>query len=246
MLCAQDTDLGEISLRRRLEPVTGRCIYEAKLGEEFLMSSLFTAAEEAMADLALDRLDPAPEGSRSVLVGGLGLGYTAVAALRHPAVGSLTVIEALSPVVEWHERRLLPCSDELLDDTRTQVVHADFFATVAAGTVAAHSTFASSDAGEQDGNGYDAVLVDIDHAPDHLLHERHQGFYSVEGLRLVRELVRPGGVFALWSDRAPHPQFTARLGEVFGVVDAEVVTFANPLTRSESANTVYLAAAGQR
>ena len=238
MLSTHDTDLGELSLRRRVEPVTGRCVYEVKLGEEFLMSSLFTAAEEAMADLALQRLDPAPAGSRSVLVGGLGLGYTAVAALRHPVVGSLTVVEALQPVIEWHEQRLLPCSATLLQDARTDLVHADFFAAVASGPEDAHAAFATKDT-----RGYDAVLLDIDHAPDQVLHPRHEGFYSIEGLRSMRDLLRADGVFALWSDRPPDPAFTTRLREVFIDVHPEIVTFANPLTRSEAANTVYLARA---
>ena len=44
----QQTPLGDISLRRRSEPmVGGQIVYEVKLGDEFLMSSLFTAAEIA-------------------------------------------------------------------------------------------------------------------------------------------------------------------------------------------------------
>jgi len=236
VLSAQDTDLGEISLRRRIEPVTGRCVYEAKLDDEFLMSSLFTAAEEAMADLALSRLEAADVLPRSVLVGGLGLGYTAVAALQHTSVESLTVIEKLQPVIDWHIERLLPCAAPLLDDPRTRVVPADFFAAVAAGPASAAVTFGAGPTGQ-----FDAVLLDIDHAPDHVLAGSHKGFYTSTGLRQLRGLLRPGGVFALWSDREPDQQFAERLAEVFIGVEAEVVSFANPLTRSVSANTVYLA-----
>ena len=77
----RQTPMGEISLRRRLEPTLQIDIYEAKLDDDFLMSSLFTVAEIALADVSLagiagDELD--------VVVGGLGLGYTAAAVLRDP------------------------------------------------------------------------------------------------------------------------------------------------------------------
>lgn len=192
------------------------------------MSSLFTEAEVALADLAIAALAEAtaePAQDVSVMVGGLGLGYTAVAALRHPVVASVTVIEALHPVIDWHREHLLPTSGELVGDERTRLVCADFFAMVAAGADTA----------------YDAVLLDIDHAPDFVLHESHQGFYSEGGLSKMREFVAPGGVFGLWSDNPPDAAFADRLRAVFAVVDTEVVTFANPLTRSTSANTVYLA-----
>lgn len=192
------------------------------------MSSLFTDAEVALADLAIGQLNGAetePPKELSVMVGGLGLGYTAVAALRHPTVGSVTVIEALDPVIEWHRRHLLPISQELVEDHRTQLVCADFFAMVAAGADSA----------------YDAVLLDIDHAPDFVLHESHHGFYTEEGLRRMREFIAPGGVFGLWSDNPPEAPFADRLRAVFAAVDIEVVSFTNPLTRGTSANTVYLA-----
>ncbi|MCE0487799.1 spermine/spermidine synthase domain-containing protein [Ornithinimicrobium sediminis] len=221
------TRMGEVSLRRRLEPVTRRQVYEVKLGEEFLMSSLFTAAEEAMADLALDWLS---RSGATVLVGGLGLGYTAVAALRHEGVARVDVVETLEPVVDWHRERLLPCSDELLEDARTSLVLADFFA-VAAGTQEAPGLRPP----------YDCVLLDIDHAPDFVLDESHQGFYSPAGLTRLLDLLAPGGVFALWSDRPPDHTFTGVLDSVFDRARAEVVRFANPLTGGTSANTVYLA-----
>jgi len=239
------TRLGELCLRRRLEPITATQVYEVKLGEEFLMSSLFTVAEEALADLGLAALASrdAERGSEqpserafcgwSVLVGGLGLGYTGVAALRDDRVGTLTVVEALEPVIEWHQQRLLPVSETLINDARTSVVLADFFATIAAGP---------SESGPL-APPYDAVLLDIDHAPDFVLHESHQGFYSVAGLQRMREFVKPAGVFALWSDNAPDEAFTEHLASVFTDAAAHVVSFANPLIEGTSANTVYVALA---
>lgn len=231
------TRLGELCLRRRWEPITATQVYEVKLGEEFLMSSLFTVAEEALADLGLAafaaRGDKASSAGWAVMVGGLGLGYTAVAALRDERVGTVTVVEALEPVVEWHAQRLLPVSETLMEDPRTTVVLADFFATVAAGP---------SEAGPL-ATAYDVVLLDIDHAPDFVLHESHQGFYSRPGLQRMREFLAPGGAFALWSDNAPDNVFIEHLSSVFSDVQAHVVSFANPLIDGTSSNTVYTALA---
>ncbi|MDP4689153.1 MAG: hypothetical protein NWS32_00155, partial [Candidatus Nanopelagicales bacterium] len=73
-----DTPMGELTLRRRRDPVVDVDVFEVKLGEDFLMSSLFTVAEIALSRLALAQLDDEP---LDVVVGGLGLGYTATAAL---------------------------------------------------------------------------------------------------------------------------------------------------------------------
>ena len=123
----QPTRMGDLTLRRRTEPTTGELVYEVKLGDEYLMSSLFTVAEEELATLGLAATARA---DLDVLVGGLGLGYTAVAALRDERVRSLTVIDALPAVIDWHERELLPVSSELVHDARTTLVHDDFFAVV--------------------------------------------------------------------------------------------------------------------
>ena len=102
----RETPMGAISLRRRREPQLGVDVFEAKLDDDFLMSSLFVVAEVELARLGLAAL---PGERLDVLVGGLGLGYTAVTALEDPRVGSLVVLEALPEVVGWHERGLLPC-----------------------------------------------------------------------------------------------------------------------------------------
>ena len=113
----QPTEMGEISLRRRLEPSLKVDVFEVKLGEEFLMSSLFPVAEIELARLGL----AACGGPQlDVVVGGLGLGYTAVAALEDPRVRSLAVVEALEPVISWHERGLLPDAAGLADDPRSE------------------------------------------------------------------------------------------------------------------------------
>ena len=226
----QATPLGEISLRRRLEPVLQVDVWEVKLGEEFLMSSLFTASEEAVATLGLgavvgDDLD--------VVVGGLGLGYTAATALDDVRVGRLQVIEALPQVIGWHRDGLVPIGSRLATDERCVLRHADFFALVEEGI---------EPAGDRE-RRFDAILVDIDHTPTHHLHESNARFYGPAGFGRVRDQLRPGGVFALWSDDPPDAAFEALLGETFAGVVAHVVSFPNHYTGGESACTVYVAIA---
>ncbi|MFB3079138.1 MAG: hypothetical protein ACE1Y4_14160, partial [Lysobacterales bacterium] len=117
----QQTPLGDISLRRRSEPrLGGKTLYEVRLGEEFLMSSLFTEAEVQLARLGLAELEG---GELDIVVGGLGLGYTAVAVLENPSVRSLAVIEVMAPVIDWHRRGLVPLGSRLVSDARCSLVH---------------------------------------------------------------------------------------------------------------------------
>lgn len=226
-----DTPLGELSLRRRLDPVLKVDVYEVKLGDEFLMSSLFTVAEAELARLGMARLR---DDELDVAVGGLGLGYTARAVLADPRVCSLVVVEALEPVITWHRRGLLPFAADLVADSRTRIVHGDFFA-LCAGSDGLDP--------EQPGRRFHAVLVDIDHSPRHLLHPGNAGFYAAEGLRRLAAHLHPGGVFALWSNEPPDADFQRVLEGVFADAVAHVVTFRNPLQGRDAANTVYVATA---
>ncbi len=225
----RETPLGLLTLRRRRDPLLGVDLYEVKLGDEFLMSSLFTAAEAELARLGLAN---AAGDALDVVVGGLGLGYTARTVLDDSRVRALTVVEALPEVIEWHRRGLLPEAERLTTDPRARLVQGDFFALVAGG--------AGFDAGLH-GRRFDAVLVDIDHSPRHVLHPSHAGFYAAAGLQRLAALLRPGGVFALWSDDPPDADFRAALATVFPTHVAHVVEFDNPYTGGTSANTVYVA-----
>ena len=227
------TPMGEIALRRRRDPVLARDVLEVRLGEEYLMSSAFTTAEIALADLGLGMLGH--QGPLDVVVGGLGLGYTGVAALTDPRVRSVLVVEALAEVIAWHRQGLIADSAPLGSDPRARLVHGDFFALTAAP--------AGYDP-EQPGRRFDAVLLDIDHSPRHLLSPAHQGFYCPEGIRGLADHLHPGGVFALWSDDAPDEDLMTTLRTTLDEVAATVVAFPNPYTGGESSNTVYTARRG--
>ena len=224
------TPMGPLTLRRRRDLRLDVDVFEIKLGDESLMSSLFTASEIALARLGLGELDG--EGPFDVVVGGLGLGYTAQAVLEDPKVRSLIVVDALKPVIEWHESGVLPMGRALAGDPRCHLLHGDFFA------------LSGSDAGfdpERPGRTFDAILVDIDHSPEALLDAGSESFYRPEGLRRLATHLRPGGVFGLWSNDRPDEAFTVRLVGVFTQARAEPVTFHNPLQDKPFTQTVYLA-----
>ena len=223
------TPIGALSLRRRRELSLVVEVYEIKLGEDYLMSSLFTESEVALARLGLSGLSGS---GLDVVVGGLGLGYTARAVLEHDAVRSLIVVEMLDAVIDWHEQALLPLGPDLTGDTRCRFVHGDFFALAASG--------AGFDPAKPE-RLFDAILLDIDHSPNALLDERGTSFYRPEGLRQVARHLRPGGVFALWSNDRPDRAFTERLAGVFAEARAEPVTFDNPLQDRPFTQTVYVA-----
>ena len=224
-----NTPWGEISLRQRWDSITQRDVYEVKLGDEFLMSSQFTHGEEELSRIglaAVTRAEPL-----TVMVGGLGLGYTALAALEDDRVAELTVIEALPAVISWHERDLLPDTRGMAADPRVRLVNDDFFDVVRSGRA---------------DRTYDAMLVDIDHAPDWLLRDDHGDLYTVEGFARVGAMLTDEGVFALWSDEPPEPEVIRRLGEAFEHADAHVTPFPNPITGGTSTNSVYLAVRPRR
>jgi spermidine synthase len=228
------TPMGDLILRRRKIPVLDDLeVLEVKLGDYFLMSSLFHEVEEALADRGLAAVTAAPGDPLHVVVGGLGLGYTAAAALKDPRLAELLVVDIMPAVIEWHQKGLVPLGPVLTSDPRCRLIEADFFALAADPARGFDPT--------QPGRRFHAILLDIDHSPDNLLHERHADFYSVAGLTKLAEHLLPGGVFALWSDDPPEPTFLRHLTEVFDHPEAHIVKFHNPILESDSESTVYVA-----
>jgi hypothetical protein len=83
--------------------------------------------------------------------------------------------------------------------------------------------------------------VDIDHTPQHVLHPSHAAFYGPEGQRRLADRLKPGGVYALWSDDPPDAGYVSVVEQVFASCAAHIITFPNPLTGGEATNTVYVA-----
>jgi len=231
----RQTPLGDLMLRRRRAPEIDEDIYEVKLGDAFLMTSLFHEAERQLARRGLAQSDHA---ELDIVVGGLGLGYTAAAALEDPRVTRVLVVEFLAAVIEWHERGLVPLGPELTADPRCRFLHADFFE-----RVCDRSGFDPDNPARR----FDAILLDIDHTPTHLLDQSSAPFYTESGLHGLRHHLKPGGIFAMWADGNPDPAFTQHLGRVFASAEAHTIRFNNPMafddreTGGESTGAVYVA-----
>jgi len=145
-------------------------------------------------------------------------------------VSRLLVIDIFQAVIDWHHDGLVPMGNVLTADKRCELRQGDFFGLARMGF----------DAGAPE-RKFDAVLLDIDHSPEHFLDRSNESLYTSEGLSSIRRQLNPGGCFALWSDDPASDDFTQRLGDVFGAATAYNVEFPNPYTNSISVNSVYVA-----
>jgi spermidine synthase len=166
--------------------------------------------------------------------GGLGLGCTAAAALTFKQLKRLVVVEALAPVIEWHRRGLVPNGKTLTLDGRCVYHQADFF------TLVRGKGFDP----QVNGVRFDAILLDIDHTPEHWLHRTHGELYSEAGMHRLKSFLKPRGVFALWSNDPPEDAFVNRLASVFSRATGHAVQFDNPLQQAQAINGVYVARCG--
>jgi spermidine synthase len=228
--CRQ-TPIGELILRRRRLRADGEDIWEIKLNDGYLMSSQFVEGEIALADLGLAM---AGGEALDVVIGGLGLGYTAKAALADPRVAALTVVELIPEVIEWHRSRLLPLGEAVAGDPRCRLLQGDFFALAAAP--------GGFDPGSPE-RLHDAILIDIDHSTTHLIDDASAGFYGAEAIAALARKLRPGGIFALWSTDAEDPAFVRAMEQVLAEVRVERVEFATPYRETPAFNLIYLARA---
>ena len=217
-----ETPLGVLCLRRReLVSIPGTVITEVTLNQEFLMSSYHTESENALATSALDW----HEGARlDVLVGGLGLGYTARAALADQRVKTVDVVELLPEVISWIPRELTPLARELHDEVRFHVREDDIFRHLS---------------GPPE-TRYDLVLIDVDHSPDELLDERNRAFYTEQGLASAREHLADDGILGVWSC-AENEAFVRALDRLFSEVKLETVEWRNELIEEDQRDDIFLA-----
>ena len=180
-----DSAAGEVVLRTRGE------VTELVVGGVFVMDTVDVSTEVELARVALSR----HSHPGRVLVGGLGLGFTAAAVLADRRVREVRVAEIAAPLAEWAERGLLPAPG--LGDERLTVQVADV------GTVLAATP------GE-----WDVVLLDVDNGPGFLVRPENADLYAVAGLRSAAAALAPGGVLAIWSShRAPDLLATLRTSQ---------------------------------
>lgn len=189
---------GEVVLRRR----RGDLGLELRVNGVFVMDSRQTVTEEALAEAALAR-HPAPS---TVLVGGLGLGYTLRSVLGDHRVRRVTVVEVEEAVVGWLRDGTVPQGPELLADHRLRVVVADVRLALAEAMPAS----------------YDLVLLDVDNGPGFLVYDDNRAVYGTELMCSVRQALRPGGLVVVWSaDEAPALDEVLRA--VFGSATAQAI-----------------------
>ncbi len=187
ILARAETGLGTVALRRR-----GRHL-ELVVGGAFAMDTVDTTTEVELARQALR----AAADPRRVLVGGLGLGFTARAVLADERVERLDVVEICQPLLDWArgglDPALVPELAGLEDDPRCRLWAGDMVEVLTGPRTA----------GEPAGP-WDLVLLDVDNGPGFLIREANASLYAAAGLRHAAYRLTPGGTLAIWSShRAP-------------------------------------------
>ncbi len=210
ILSYEPTPLGMLCLRRReLLSRPGIIVTEVTLNHEYLMSSYNTDSECALAREALAMVRGR---DLKVLVGGLGLGYTAAEVLKSDRVAHVEVIEFLPQVIDWLEQGLIPLASVLKNDPRFAVSEGDVYKHLL----------------EPVQKQFDVILIDVDHSPDDNLDQANNLFYGEEGLVCCRKHVAHNGVLGVWSYAESSP-FARALKSVFEEVRIKQVPFVNTL-----------------
>ncbi|MEV7928889.1 MULTISPECIES: spermidine synthase [unclassified Kitasatospora] len=203
----RDGPFGEVVLRRRgrhFEIIANGC---------FLMDTADGRSERLLIQAALDELDrTGAPAEPSVLIGGLGVGFSLAYAAAEPRWGRIAIVERESAVIDWHRSGPLGAfSGGALEDQRVQVLHTDLLEYLAAA----------------DGERYDALCLDIDNGPDWTVTDSNAGLYGADGLAVLWHRLHPGGVLAVWSAQ-PSADFEEAL-RAAGFSD--VVTHEIPVSR---------------
>ena len=208
-----ETERGEVVLRRRTSQLGSDAI-ELRVNGIFVMDTVETASEIELAAAALELVsDP-----RDVVVGGLGLGFTAQRVLADPRVERVMVVEIEESLVEWMRNGTIPHGPALLADQRIRIVNADLLMAIAE----ARST-------------YDLILLDVDNGPGYLVHFDNARVYEQSFLRRCGDLLNPGGVLVIWS-AAAAPELLSAMRGVFATVEER----ANDVLLQARPETYYL------
>jgi spermidine synthase len=215
-----ESERGELVLRERREN-GAPSVLELRVNGLFVMDTVETTTEQALADAALDLV----EEPRDVLVGGLGLGFTMHRVLADTRVERCSVVELEPALVEWMRDGTVPHGPAMLADERANPVVADIAAAV----------------GEAPEASYDLVLLDVDNGPRNLVHQHNADLYEPPFLAEVRRMLRPGGAVAIWS-ADPSPELEATLEQVFG--NSETTGFDVTLQDRDEKYWLHVARAG--
>ena len=191
------SERGEVVLSRRIDPDAPDGtpeVLELRVNGVFVMDSLETTSETALAGAALAQV----ETPRTVLVGGLGLGFTAHEVLSDHRVEHVVVAEIEDALVGWFRNGTIPHGAAFLADRRVTVAAADVQQLVE----------------EAAPGSFDLVLLDVDNGPDFLVYDTNAAIYESTFLERVRVALRPGGALAVWSS-TESPRLIGTMSSVF-------------------------------
>jgi spermidine synthase len=218
-LARAESSRGEVVLReRRDSDESAAPVIELRVNGVFVMDTVETTTERALATAALAQV-PEP---RQVLVGGLGLGFTAHEVLMDPRVERVAVVEVEEELVRWMRDGTVPHGPQFLADERLTVVTADIRVAIDEATP----------------GSYDLALLDVDNGPGYLVHQDNAEVYAVPFLTRLHDTLRPGGAVVVWSS-AESAELQAALSDVFG--EAAALPFEVRLQGREERYWLYLA-----
>jgi spermidine synthase len=144
----------------------------------FLMDTRGGRSERVLVRAGLeDRPHPA-----RLLIGGLGVGFTLVAALNDSRVRAVSVVEVEPSLIRWHETYLAKFTGGALDDPRVVVVVDDLPAYL-----------------RRTSKVFDVICLDIDNGPDWTVTADNAWLYTAEGTRILAHRLAPSGGLAVWS-----------------------------------------------
>lgn len=146
----------------------------------------------------------APLGQRddiTVVLAGLGMGFTLRALLGAPGVQRVDVVEASPAMIEWEARHFAALNGDALKDPRVELHATD---------LAAFCKSLRLGAADVPGDGWLALILDMDEGPTAPARAGNEAFYTDEGVDRLQTALRPGGVLALWSARR-EPELLQRL-----------------------------------
>jgi spermidine synthase len=203
------TRRGELVLRR------SGAAFEIISNGVFLMDTRDGRSERLMVTAALARC---PAAAPEILICGLGVGFALAEAVSQAQVARVDVVEISAEIIGWHATHLRHLAAPAWEDGRVRVINADVVAWLA-----------------REQGPYDVICLDVDNGPEWTVWDANQALYGDEGLRCVRDSLRPGGVLSVWS-AAEAPAFEERLRRHLGRVGAYRV----PVSRGQP-DVVYLA-----
>ena len=161
--------------------------FSIKAGNSQLMNSRVHGSEDALAELACQKLANRPRAR--VLIGGLGMGFTLAAALQQLGPDAEIVVAELVPeIVTWNRELLSELAGHPLEDPRVTVYEGDVGQLI-----------------RSEHNAYDAILLDVDNGPEGLTRKENNSLYSPAGLRAALVALRPKGIFGVWSITPDQP-----------------------------------------